>query len=84
MTVHLGLFQKSETDPLLEPLREAPEGQTYVIAQLGQSLDGRIATPTGKAAGSTGAQRSITCTGCVPTSMPWLSASARSSRTIRN
>jgi riboflavin-specific deaminase-like protein len=48
MTVHLGLFQKSETDPLLEPLLEAPDGQTYVIAQLGQSLDGRIATPTGE------------------------------------
>lgn len=48
MTVHLGLFQKSEADPLLEPLLAAPAGQTYVIAQLGQSLDGRIATPTGE------------------------------------
>lgn len=48
MTVHLGLFQKSETDPLLGPLLAAPAGQTYVIAQLGQSLDGRIATPAGE------------------------------------
>lgn len=48
MTVHLGSFQKSETDPLLEPLVAAPAGQPYVIAQLGQSLDGRIATPTGE------------------------------------
>lgn len=48
MTVHLGSFQKSETDPLLEPLLAAPAGQPYVIAQLGQSLDGRIATPAGE------------------------------------
>jgi riboflavin-specific deaminase-like protein len=48
MPVHLGSFQKNETDPLLEPLIAAPPGQTYVIAQLGQSLDGRIATPTGE------------------------------------
>lgn len=48
MTVHLGSFQKTETDPLLEPLLTAPAGQSYVVAQLGQSLDGRIATPTGE------------------------------------
>ena len=48
MTVHLGSFRKSETDPLLEPLIAAPLGRSYVIAQLGQSLDGRIATPTGE------------------------------------
>lgn len=48
MTVHLGSFQKIETDPLLEPLLMAPAGQSYVVAQLGQSLDGRIATPTGE------------------------------------
>ena len=48
MTVHLGSFRKSETDPLLEPLIAAAPGRSYVIAQLGQSLDGRIATPTGE------------------------------------
>lgn len=32
----------------LSALRKAPGGEPLVIAQLGQSLDGRIATPTGK------------------------------------
>ncbi|HRD75848.1 MAG TPA: RibD family protein [Hyphomicrobiaceae bacterium] len=30
------------------PLREAGAGRSFVVAQLGQSLDGRIATPTGE------------------------------------
>lgn len=29
-------------------IREAPSGQPFIVAQLGQSLDGRIATPTGE------------------------------------
>lgn len=29
-------------------VRQAPEGRSFVVAQLGQSLDGRIATPTGE------------------------------------
>lgn len=33
---------------ILAPLAEAVEGRPYVIAQLGQSLDGRIATLTGQ------------------------------------
>lgn len=47
MTVHPGSFQKSEEHPLLAPLVSAHPERPYVIAQLGQSLDGRIATPTG-------------------------------------
>ena len=34
-------------DPLLDPVRLANPGKPFVVAQLGQSLDGRIATPTG-------------------------------------
>ncbi|MFM2422777.1 MAG: hypothetical protein RL291_1307 [Pseudomonadota bacterium] len=34
--------------PGLDPILTHPAGQTLVIAQLGQSLDGRIATPTGQ------------------------------------
>ncbi|CAN0170985.1 unnamed protein product, partial [Phaeothamnion confervicola] len=34
-------------DPYV-PVRNAPAGRAFVIAQLGQSLDGRIATPTGE------------------------------------
>ncbi|HRK17421.1 MAG TPA: RibD family protein [Hyphomicrobiaceae bacterium] len=35
-------------DDALTPLRTAPAGRSFVVAQLGQSLDGRIATPTGE------------------------------------
>lgn len=48
MTVHHGAFQKSEADPLLAPIVSASLDKPYVIAQLGQSLDGRIATATGE------------------------------------
>jgi len=33
--------------PLYAPLIEGPNDQSFVIGQIGQSLDGRIATPTG-------------------------------------
>ncbi len=33
--------------PLYKPLVDTPADQTFVIGQIGQSLDGRIATPTG-------------------------------------
>jgi len=47
MTVHHHNFRKPDTDPLIAPLLEAPPDRPFVIAQLGQSLDGRIATLTG-------------------------------------
>lgn len=36
-----------DNDPY-QPVREAPKDRPFVVAQLGQSLDGRIATPTGE------------------------------------
>lgn len=35
-------------DDMLAPLRDAPADRPYVVAQLGQSLDGRIATLSGE------------------------------------
>lgn len=37
----------AQSDPY-DPVRQAPPGRPFVVAQLGQSLDGRIATPTGE------------------------------------
>lgn len=47
MTVHHGNFFSPAADALLSPLRNANPARPYVIAQLGQSLDGRIATLSG-------------------------------------
>lgn len=35
------------SDPALDQISQAPASRPFVLAQLGQSLDGRIATPTG-------------------------------------
>ncbi len=42
-----GRDRLTDTDAIFAPLRDAPADRSYVVAQLGQSLDGRIATPTG-------------------------------------
>ncbi len=47
MNVRPAPFPVSRADSLLAPLLTAAPDRPYVIAQLGQSLDGRIATPTG-------------------------------------
>lgn len=44
---HRSVSTVAEHDDILAPLISAASSQPYVIAQLGQSLDGRIATPTG-------------------------------------
>ena len=45
-------------------------GRPIVIGQLGQSLDGRIATPTGKSKYISGRRRWPICTACGPRSTP--------------
>ncbi len=47
MPVHHGAFPAHLSNPLIEPLLAAAPERPFVIAQLGQSLDGRIATLTG-------------------------------------
>lgn len=44
---HRSVRTVAEHGDILAPLIEASPSRPYVIAQLGQSLDGRIATPTG-------------------------------------
>jgi diaminohydroxyphosphoribosylaminopyrimidine deaminase / 5-amino-6-(5-phosphoribosylamino)uracil reductase len=44
---HRSVRTVAEDDDILAPLIAASTSRPYIIAQLGQSLDGRIATPTG-------------------------------------
>ena len=48
----LQVVRQSESDPAaadpIAAIRSAPDNQPFVVAQLGQSLDGRIATVTGE------------------------------------
>ncbi len=46
-TSRVGGDRLPDPDDIFAPLRHAPTDRPYVVAQLGQSLDGRIATPTG-------------------------------------
>lgn len=48
MTAYRGTVLKIVEDELLLPLQRASPDKPYVIAQLGQSLDGRIATVSGE------------------------------------
>ena len=54
-----------------------------VVGQIGQSLDGRIATAPAIPTTSTGRPGSPTCTGCAPWSTRWWSGSAPRWPTIR-
>lgn len=38
----------TEAAPAIAKVRDAPAGRPFIVAQLGQSLDGRIATPAGE------------------------------------
>ena len=48
MAAERGATGRSGAEPSLRSIREADPGQPFVVAQLGQSLDGRIATSTGE------------------------------------
>ncbi|BBI60245.1 hypothetical protein HSBAA_15510 [Vreelandella sulfidaeris] len=74
----------AEARELLDCLTPLASRPSWVVAQLGQSMDGRIATESGHSTTSTVMKAWFTCTACVHWSTQWWSAPVPLVPTIRN